>query len=108
MDMRIYYRKLHEMEETLPAEAVVVISLETPDGGKAGVMTEVSRRNAAKLLMDGRASLASDEETLRFREGLAEAKRAAEQLEASKRMQVTVVPSADWQKLKGGNRPGKD
>ena len=41
---------------------MVVISLETPDGGKAGVPTEVSRRNAARLIVEGWAELANADE----------------------------------------------
>lgn len=105
MDLRIYYQKIHEVEKELP-DAVVVISLETGDGGKAGVFTEVSRRLAAKLVVEGRARVASQEETQKFRDQQVEAKREAEQAAAAGRVQVTVVPS-DWAPIKGGVRATK-
>lgn len=107
MDMRVYYRKIHEIEAGL-AEPVVVISLETQDGGKAGVPTEVARRNAAKLIVDGKGRLASEEEARWFQAAQAEAKRAADQLEAGRHLQVTLVTPIEPKNLKSGNRPTKD
>ena len=108
MDMRVYYRKIQEIEQSLTSDAVVVVSLDTPDGGKAGVMTEVSRRNAARGLVEGSVTLATEEQAQQFRDSQAEAKRAAEQMESARRMQVTVVPSGEWQNFKSGNRPARD
>lgn len=107
MDMRVYYRKIREMEEQLCEDPVVVISLETPDGGKPGVPTEVSRRNAARLLVEGRAQLASADESAYFRETQREAKLAADEMEAARRVQFTVVPSSEMRNMKGGTRPPK-
>ena len=107
MDMRIYYRKIHEIEQGLPGDFVVVISLETPEGGKAGVPAEVSRRNAARLIVEGRARAASAEESRQFHQQQLEAKRAADEAASAARVQVTLVPSAELQLLKSGNRPSK-
>ena len=41
------------MEATIADEFPVVVSKETADGGKDGTMTEVPRRMAAKLVVDG-------------------------------------------------------
>ncbi len=105
MDMRMYYRKIGEMEEQLPEDAVVVISLETADGGKPGIPTEVSRRNAARLIVEGRAQAADAAQAASFRETQREAKLAADEVEAARRMQFTVVPSSDMRK--SGTRPPK-
>ena len=107
MDMRIYYRKIRETEEQLYEDPVVVISLETPDGGKAGVPIEVSRRNAARLLVEARAQLANADEAAAFREAQKEAKVAADEIEAARRMQFMVVPSSEMRNVKGGTRPPK-
>lgn len=45
----------------------VVISRATPDGGRAGVKTELPRAVAARLIAEGKADLADPEETARFR-----------------------------------------
>jgi hypothetical protein len=93
MDLKVYYRKIREQERRIEGDSVVVVSNETPDGGKAGVMTEVPRATAARMLVDDRAKLASDDEVKEFLERKAEAHRAHEQLVAANRMQITVVPA---------------
>ena len=92
MDLRIYYQQLRQVEATVPTDPVLVCSLATSDGGKAGVISEVRRGVAAQLLLQGRARLASDDESVEFRaDGLARLERA-ERDSAVKRIQVTVVP----------------
>jgi hypothetical protein len=104
MDMRVYYRKIREVEASLPEDPVVVVSLETPDGGKAGILTEVSRRNAAKLVVEGRVTVAPDEIAAKFRQDARDAKIAAEEKEAARRMEFTFVPAGE---KKSGMRPAK-
>lgn len=67
MDLKSYYQKLRELEGALPSDYVVVVSKETPDGGRAGTLTEVPRRLAAKLILDGAAELATEEQTRKLR-----------------------------------------
>ncbi len=107
MDLRVFYQKIREVEESLSADSVVLVSLETPDGGKAGVRTEVPRSLAARMVVEGRARIASDEDAAEFREQTAEAKRTADQIAAASRMQVTVLPTADWRNMRGTGR-GRD
>jgi hypothetical protein len=104
MDMRVYYRKVREQEDELKGDSLVVLSKETPDGGQAGVPIEVSRRNAAKLLVEGRVELASEEAAENFRQRVRDEKAAAEEKEAARRMEFTLVP-ADARK--GSIRPSK-
>ena len=68
MDLRVYYQKIRKMEAELADPYVVIVSRETPDGGKAGVRTEVARGLAAKLIVEDQAVLASGEEEAHFRE----------------------------------------
>ena len=58
MEIRKYYQKVRQAEACIAEADVVVISLETGDGGLAGTATEVARANAARLIVDGRARLA--------------------------------------------------
>lgn len=104
MDMRVYYRKIREVEASLLEDPLVVVSLETSDGGRAGVLTEVSRRNAAKLVVDGRVNIAGVEVAEKFRQDARDAKIVAEEKEAAKRMEFTFVPAGE---KKSGVRPAK-
>jgi hypothetical protein len=62
MDLRGYYEKIRDMESKIVEMFTVIVSLETPDGGKAGTTTEVSRALAAKMIVEGLARLATAEE----------------------------------------------
>ena len=59
MDLRMFFHKVRKLEQEINDRHVVVVSLETPDGGKPGIRTEVSRENASRMIVDGRARLAN-------------------------------------------------
>jgi len=92
MDLKGYYRKVRKVESEIPEAEVVVVSEETNDGGKAGVMTEVQRAIAARLVVDGRARLATAEETEQFREETLRKKKEAEHEARLSKMQLTLAP----------------
>jgi hypothetical protein len=95
MDVKQYYRKVNEVEMGLKDKYPMVISLETADGGKAGIVSEVSRTLAAKLIVEGRAALASEVEIERYRNEQAATKRSAERAELAKRLQVAIIADSD-------------
>lgn len=72
MDLRVYYQKLRDIESEIQDAFPVVISRETPDGGKAGVKTQVPKKIAARMVANGMAELASAEEAAEFRARAAE------------------------------------
>ena len=108
MDLQVYYRKIRALESSLENASVVVVSLETPDGGRPGLRTEVPRRIAAKMIVEGAARLATVEEAHEFQELKAEAKRLADQAAAASRMQFTVVSPSELRRLKAGVQSGKE
>lgn len=68
MDLRGFYDVIKKIAAEIAEDAVVIVSRETADGGRAGVMTEVPRMLAARLIAEGKAGLASAEESAKFRE----------------------------------------
>jgi hypothetical protein len=95
MDVRQYYRKLREIESGITEQYVLVTSLETSDGGKPGIISEVSREQAARLIVEGRVTLANDaERKFHIAKQVAE-KRAIEKADVARRLQVTIVSAAD-------------
>jgi hypothetical protein len=104
MDLRVYYQKMRQVEASLGEGDVVIISQETPDGGRAGIASEVAKGVAAKMIVEGRARSATPEESNAFREKTAEAKRLADQIAAAGRMQITVISDSDLRALKGSGR----
>ena len=107
MDVKVFYQKLRQMEASITEPHAVVVSLETPDGGRPGVRTEVARGLAARMVVENRARLATPEESAEFRERAAEAKRAAEQAAAASKIQIAVVSESELKTLKSTLRPGR-
>jgi coenzyme F420-reducing hydrogenase alpha subunit len=97
MDVKQYFRKIREVEAGIQEEFPMVISLETTDGGKAGRISEVSRFNAAKMIVESRAVIANEEQKQQFLDRQLAARRAAEQAELSKRVQVAIISESDLQ-----------
>jgi hypothetical protein len=95
MDLKQYFRKIRQIEATLSEIFPIVVSLETPDGGKPGLVTEISRELAAKLIVEGRAVLASEEEKELYRNQQACAKETAEKSELAKRVQIAILSDRD-------------
>ena len=82
MDLRLYYQKLRKIESEIKDEFPVVISRETTDGGKQGLKTQVARVLAARLIADGKADLASADETAQFKTHAEEEWQAAQEEES--------------------------
>jgi hypothetical protein len=95
MDLRSYYKKVKDTEAALRGSEIVLVSLETPEGGKEGVRTEAPRGVAAKLIAEGRARVATEAEAREFREGLRAARQKHEREEAARRVQIVVMPQAE-------------
>ena len=106
MDLKSYYRKLREIESGLAEEFVVVRSLATPDGGIEGVLIEVARALAAKMIADGMAELADKAESDALRAKAAEDKKQEDQRRAAAKIQLTVLTETDLRALQQGNRAG--
>lgn len=104
MDLRLFYEKVRETETAIAEEFPVIVSKATGDGGKDGTMTEVPRRLAAKMVVDGCARLATPEELAAYLDGLAEARRQAEQVLAASRLQISVLSTRELEQLKADAR----
>jgi hypothetical protein len=108
MDLQVYYQKIRDVETKIADEFPLMVSVETSDGGKGGTKTEVPRRLAAKLLVEGQARLASKDELKAHREMLAEAKRLAERAAAAEKLQLTVLSSTELDRLRSDVRSSKE
>ncbi len=100
MDLRIYYQRIRETRKTLAEGDIVVVSCETPDGGKAGVCTEVPNGIAAKMLVDGTASIADEAVAEEFRRVRAAAKEQSDRELAASRVPLTVVSTEELKWLR--------
>lgn len=100
MDLRIYFQKMRAIESGIPEPFVVVSSLDTPDGGRAGRLTEVARVVAAQLVVEAKARLASDEEIRDYKERAERARVEVEQAVARSGMQFTLLTEQESRALR--------
>jgi len=107
MDVKAYYRRIREIEASLPGEDVLVVSLATPDGGREGLRVEVSPFEAARLVVEDRARLATKEEAAAWKEEQRALLQARQKAEIRQRVQVHVMSEEDLQTLKTASRSGK-
>jgi hypothetical protein len=96
VDLRQYFKKLRDTESGLADSFPLVVSLETSDGGKAGITSEVTREQAAKLIVENCARLASEAEKKAYFDKQASDKKAADRAEMARRVQVTIVGQPDF------------
>jgi hypothetical protein len=108
MDLQHYYSKVREVEAKITEEFTVIVSRETPEGGRDGSLTQVARRLAAQMVTDGVARLATAAEKEVFHADQVEAKLTVEQMAAAvaaaSRVQFAVLSPADVERLKGGGK----
>jgi hypothetical protein len=100
MDLRVFYQKIRSVEKGISTPHAVVVSLETSDGGKPGLKTEVSRESAATLIVEGRARLASQEEADEFHKGLRDAIKDREREQAKGRMNFNLISDEELASLR--------
>lgn len=91
MDLRQFYKKMREVESSLPQPYVIVTSVETSDGGRPGIVSEVVREVAAMLIVGGKAILATESEIDSYRVSQDEARLRLEKAEMAKRLQVAII-----------------
>ena len=92
MDIRMYFQKIRQAEKAIHDLWVVVVSLETQEGGKAGVATEVSRASAAQMIVENKVRLAENDERERYYKEANAARVAAQEAAMAQKIQFTVVP----------------
>ena len=100
MNLKEYFRAVEEQEAAIEDAFVLTVSLPTPNGGKAGVVSEVNRTTAAKLLVEGKARLATPEEVAQVRQER-EAKRRQRDLEVlQERIRMSRLAEVELETLK--------
>lgn len=104
MDLRLYFQKVRTVEATIPGDHAVVVSLETPDGGREGQLSEVARAVAAKLVVQKKVRLASDDEAAQFKAAARAAKEAADEQLLRDRLQLSALQMADVELIRNALR----
>jgi len=108
MDLRIYYNKTREQEGKIGSDFPVIVSAETQDGGRAGVRTEVPRRVAAKMIVDGLARLARGPEADAFLAEREASFRAAQEAAEATKLAVNIITGSGLERLRAATEPPKE
>jgi len=95
MDLQKYYGRIRSMEREIAEEYPVIVSLKTPDGGQADVFTEAPRALAARLIVEGKARLASEREAQEFRQKQALERQQREEEELGGKLRLRVISDKD-------------
>lgn len=107
MDLKNYYRKIREIEAGIDGECAVIVSRETPQGGRPGLLVEAPRLVAARMIAEGTADLATAKQAEAFRHELREAHAEEERRRAAARIQVSVISEADARRITQKERSQK-
>lgn len=105
MDLQAHYGKIRQEEHKLEDEFPLISSHETADGGRAGVVSEVTRRIAARFIALGLARIATGEEKKIYRDAQAEARRTAEDALDMARQTTAALLSRGFERLQSSVRP---
>lgn len=104
MNLQAYFQKIRDVEASIHDDIVMVASLATDDGGLAGILTEVTRAAAAKLIVEGRSRLASVEEVEERRVKIEAARRKLAEEHAAQRLQVAILSDSQVEQFRRSNR----
>jgi|KBSSwiStaDraftv2_1062776.scaffolds.fasta_scaffold340868_2 hypothetical protein len=105
MDLQMHYSKIRQEEQKITEDFPVICSHETADGGKAGVLVEVTRRIAARFITLGLARMANGEERKIFQDTKAETKRVADEALELARQVATGFAIRGIEKIQSGFGP---
>jgi hypothetical protein len=107
MNLKDYYREITAQEAAIEEPFVLVISLQTPNGGRAGIASEVNRVTAAKLIVDKQARLATPEEAKKLREDREEKQRLKDLASLQERVRMTRLAEDELRALKKALQPSR-
>ena len=107
MDLKAFYQRIRQTEESIGDEFPFIKSLPTEDGGKAGRLVEVPRSVAARLIVEGTAELATAKECTAARTRVAEERRQEESRRRAAQVQFTVISDTDLKTLQEAARSSR-
>lgn len=107
MDMKEFFREVRRIEESIEGDTVITVSLQTKDGGRAGVVNEVSKKIAARTIAESKARIANEEEAQAYRAEVAEALRVVAEQNMANQVRLSVIPESDLRALRSSIKPSK-
>jgi len=108
VDLTVFYRKVRQLETEIAGDHAVVVSNDTPDGGVSGRTANVPKAIAARLVVEGKARLATPEESERHHTETAHAIEAGRKRELLGRAQIRLLSDGDIEALRGALKPTRN
>jgi len=105
MNLKDYYREIDAQLAAIPTNFVYVVSLPTPNGGREGVVSEVNRPTAAKLIVEKLARLLTPEEVEQMAAERAEKQRQKDVEALQERVRMTRLAEEELRALKRAMQP---
>ena len=104
MDLRDFFRRVRSVSQTMSDPFVVIASKATSDGGKAGVLSYVRREMAARLIVEDKAEMASDEQAIAYFDEDRARRDQWETEQQLSRLQIAVVKEDQFGKLSAARK----
>lgn len=108
MNLRAYFQKIREVEKQILEDVVYVASLAgDDDGGLAGIVSQVTRAIAAKLIVDQKSRLATNEEVEAVLARHEAIRRQMQEDQVAQRVQVAIVSDKQLEAMRTGSSSPK-
>ena len=107
MDLRAFYRRIRQLESEIAGSHAAIVSNETPDGGVAGQISEVAKEVAARMIVEGKARLATAAEAAEHRAGLERGMEVIRRAEALSRIPARLLTDGDIDAIRSAVKPVK-
>lgn len=91
MNLRKHYEQIKAIRETISEPFVYVTSLETPNGGKPGCVSQVEADVAARMIVEGQARTATEDEILEYETECQKGRANAREEQLRHRLRITLV-----------------
>lgn len=100
MNLKDYYREIAAQEAVIEESFVLVVSLPTPNGGREGVISEVNRSTAAKMIVEKKARLVTPEEARDLKRQKDEEQRLKDIAALQERVRLTRLAEDELRSLR--------
>ncbi len=107
MDLRAFFQKIRQVEREIAGTHAIVVSNETSDGGRPGQVSEVAKGVAARMIVEGRARLATPDERTQYQTEMTQGVEAVKRRELVGRAQVRLLSDSDIEALRSALKPAK-
>ena len=107
MDLKAFYQRIRQTEQSITDEFPFIRSLPTEDGGKAGRLVEVPRSLAARMIVEGTAELATAKECAAARTRVQDERKQEESRRRAAQVQFTVLSDTDLKAVQEAARSSR-